>query len=588
MPVHMSCVPYAFEDVPVIRLFATAVRRPRHGTADVRAAIAAVLVLVSLTTLVGTAAGAQAQSGLPRLSLGRSLPAGMTLATTDSDIVMSFDIDVTYDRATLQQEVDAVTQSGETLGEQVRDQIASAPTGLPEGGLADFNDFDGTVALTATGLTVTIPVDQVHTAANWKQQWVAAAVGVGVGFGTRAICIGSAVLASGGGAAAIGVLIKTGCAALGLFAATMGRAIVLMAFDNKLGDSKEWGAAILNASMAAVGGVLWEGGGNIWALNRLPGMLVWIGQQFVRLGNWIGSQAAAVGEWFGDVITWVRQRLAANPPPAPPPSPATLMALGDSITYGLGSSTGAAYRAEMHDALTTVGFTYDAVGSEQSGSNLADPDNEGHSGWRIDQIAAAVDGWLTAYHPNVVTLHIGTNDMNQNYAVATAPDRLGALIDQIVRDRPGVLLVVSTLVPSKDAAVNARISAYNASIPAVVASRHSAGDHVYLVDQGAVTTAELSDTLHPDDEGYRRMGRAFAAGVNAAYLQDGLTVIAGSPEDGGGADPHAPGCESGAGGWSALGQIASGVGQPGASVRFADYNGDGRADYWVLNDNGSV
>jgi len=46
---------------------------------------------------------------------------------------------------------------------------------------------------------------------------------------------------------------------------------------------------------------------------------------------------------------------------------------------------------------------------------------------------------LAASRPDVILLHIGINDLNRDIAVATAPDRLAALIDQIYADRPGVL-----------------------------------------------------------------------------------------------------------------------------------------------------
>ncbi|GAA2722454.1 MULTISPECIES: FG-GAP-like repeat-containing protein [Streptomyces] len=41
-------------------------------------------------------------------------------------------------------------------------------------------------------------------------------------------------------------------------------------------------------------------------------------------------------------------------------------------------------------------------------------------------------------------------------------------------------------------------------------------------------------------------------------------------------------------GWKGLGQVASGVGVPGTKVRFADIDGDGKADYLAVDDNGAV
>lgn len=52
-----------------------------------------------------------------------------------------------------------------------------------------------------------------------------------------------------------------------------------------------------------------------------------------------------------------------------------LMPLGDSITYGFGSSDGNGYRGALYDDLVGAGATVDMVGSLQSGS-MSDPDSE--------------------------------------------------------------------------------------------------------------------------------------------------------------------------------------------------------------------
>ncbi|WP_051365987.1 GDSL-type esterase/lipase family protein [Hamadaea tsunoensis] len=219
------------------------------------------------------------------------------------------------------------------------------------------------------------------------------------------------------------------------------------------------------------------------------------------------------------------------PPSAPPASRSTaqaalaggavkIMPLGDSITYGVGSPTSSSYRAALYTTLVRqVGHAIDFVGSQVSGS-LPDPDNEGHSGWRIDQIAASLDGWLATYQPSIVTLHIGTNDMNQNYQVGTAPARLGALIDQITADLPQATVIVASLIPANDAAIQSRIDTFNAAVPGLVSTRASAGKKVRFVDMRTLTAADLADTLHPSDAGYAKMAAIFAPAV-ASVLDDG-------------------------------------------------------------------
>ncbi|HEV7963665.1 MAG TPA: SGNH/GDSL hydrolase family protein [Actinoplanes sp.] len=196
--------------------------------------------------------------------------------------------------------------------------------------------------------------------------------------------------------------------------------------------------------------------------------------------------------------------LAGGPAHAAPVTGRSLkiMPLGDSITWGVGSSTTSSYRADLWRQLVAgAGLAVDFVGSGQSGS-LPDTDNEGHSGWRIEQITASIDGWLAAAQPDVVLLHIGTNDMNQNFDVAGAPGRLGALLDRIAADMPSATVVVAAIVPSTDATVNGRVNAFNAAVPGVVAQHANAR---FADLNSTITAADMADALHPSDAGYAKM-----------------------------------------------------------------------------------
>ncbi|MGW2237214.1 GDSL-type esterase/lipase family protein, partial [Streptomyces sp. NPDC001759] len=197
------------------------------------------------------------------------------------------------------------------------------------------------------------------------------------------------------------------------------------------------------------------------------------------------------------------------------PAALRLLPLGDSITWGVGSPSGNSYRGFLWNQLTAEGHALDFVGSGRNGT-MSDPDNEGHSGWRIDQIAGIADSVLARYRPNVVTLEIGTNDLNGNYQVPTAPDRLRALIDQIVRDAPDATVLVGTVIVSTSGTEEANRPAFNAKLPGIVQAEQAAGKHVRLVDMSALTSADLSDSLHPNDNGFRKMADAFNAGVQAA------------------------------------------------------------------------
>ncbi len=190
------------------------------------------------------------------------------------------------------------------------------------------------------------------------------------------------------------------------------------------------------------------------------------------------------------------------------------MPLGDSITWGEGT-TGDSYRAALANEVQGDGHGLDMVGGGRNGV-APDPDNEGHSGWRIDNIDGIVDSVMGTYRPNVVTLEIGTNDLGQQYQVPTAPDRLHALVDHIVRDAPDATVLVASVIVSTSSVEEPLRGPFNAAIPGIVAAEQALGRHVAYVDMSALTTGDLADALHPNDSGYRKMADAFHAGIVAA------------------------------------------------------------------------
>ncbi|GIH20262.1 RICIN domain-containing protein [Rugosimonospora africana] len=190
----------------------------------------------------------------------------------------------------------------------------------------------------------------------------------------------------------------------------------------------------------------------------------------------------------------------------------TVMPLGDSITDGLNNTGG--YRSDLFQLFTVDGRYVDFVGSQVGGpAQLHDQNHEGHPGWRIDQIDEQVAGWLATYRPDVVLLHIGTNDVIQNWALSQAPARLATLLDHITAADPRAEVDVATIVPFADATQEAVVRTYNAAIPGIVSARASAGEDVKLVDMhAAIGTADLSpDGVHPSNGGYSKMAARWYA-----------------------------------------------------------------------------
>jgi lysophospholipase L1-like esterase len=205
------------------------------------------------------------------------------------------------------------------------------------------------------------------------------------------------------------------------------------------------------------------------------------------------------------------------------PCPATgsckIMPFGDSITQGFNVAGG--YRAPLFHLALAAQHDITFVGSASDYSvpmvdGVTFPRNhEGHGGYTIEGnngIAQFVSTSIPSYKPNIITLMIGTNDINGNVNVSDAPNRLGKLLDSIFMRDPNILVIVAQIVPSRTDGTNNAIKTYNAAIPNLVSTRVSNGQHVVLVDMYGGFTGDanykqslLADNLHPNQAGYNLM-----------------------------------------------------------------------------------
>ncbi|MEV0458232.1 RICIN domain-containing protein [Catellatospora methionotrophica] len=192
-----------------------------------------------------------------------------------------------------------------------------------------------------------------------------------------------------------------------------------------------------------------------------------------------------------------------------------VMPLGDSITEGTQVPGG--YRIGLWQRTASAGYRVDLVGTQFNGpAALGDHDHEGHPGWRIDQIDANIGGWLQNTAPRTVLLHIGTNDVLQNYQLSSAPGRLSGLLDRISAAVPSADVFVATIIPLSNAGQDSAARAFNSAIPGIVQSKVNAGRRVHLVDmRGALTTADLIDGIHPTATGYDKMAATWYAALRA-------------------------------------------------------------------------
>jgi lysophospholipase L1-like esterase len=191
-------------------------------------------------------------------------------------------------------------------------------------------------------------------------------------------------------------------------------------------------------------------------------------------------------------------------------APVKVMPLGDSITGSPGC-----WRALLWNRLRSTGFTnIDFVGTlpPQGCSVPYDGDNEGHGGILATNMAnqSQLPPWLAATKPDIVVMHLGTNDVWSNIAPATILAAFGTLVDQMRASNPDMKILVAQILPmnpSNCAECAQRVVAFNSAIPAWAAGKSTAQSPIAVVDQwtGFTDATDTYDGVHPNDSGSQKL-----------------------------------------------------------------------------------
>jgi lysophospholipase L1-like esterase len=201
----------------------------------------------------------------------------------------------------------------------------------------------------------------------------------------------------------------------------------------------------------------------------------------------------------------------------PPCRPLKIMPLGDSITYGEGILPYGGYRNLLSALLEGEGAQFDFVGSQKSGDeSLTDPDNEGHSGWRISNIRDGIDeeGWLETYQPDIILLHIGSNDLRHGhpeYAIGS----LSTLLDDILTRLPETHVILAAIIRTRWGSDVKHVN-FNNAIPGIAALK---GEQVSVVAmQEILSEGDFTTLYHPSPVGYDKMAHAWMKAILALNI----------------------------------------------------------------------
>ena len=167
--------------------------------------------------------------------------------------------------------------------------------------------------------------------------------------------------------------------------------------------------------------------------------------------------------------------------------PQTILALGDSLTYGQGVGRDDAYPAQLERALHAKGFTnYTIV-------------NSGVSGERTDEVLKRLEKELDVHAPDLVILTIGANDVFQRKGLDSVERNIELIIEQIQGRDITVLLSgmrVATFLGGN------YTKEFKEIYPRLAVKYNVRMVDHFLAGVGGKTELNQKDLIHPTKEGY--------------------------------------------------------------------------------------
>jgi acyl-CoA thioesterase I len=195
-----------------------------------------------------------------------------------------------------------------------------------------------------------------------------------------------------------------------------------------------------------------------------------------------------------------------------------VLPLGDSITEGVPTADG--YRAPLAALMAKAGVQVNYVGSLRSPAGA----HEGWSGFTTAELIPRARAALARQRPDVILLHIGTNDLGMGVSVEQAAANVRALLILIdERSRAGgkggstarPIQVLLAKIVARDLFGDGRdplVDQYNDLLVDVADERRKAGQSVQVVDihRRVDPRRDLADALHPSERGYANIAAGWA------------------------------------------------------------------------------
>ena len=193
-----------------------------------------------------------------------------------------------------------------------------------------------------------------------------------------------------------------------------------------------------------------------------------------------------------------------------------IMPLGNSITHGEhGSNPYGGFRDDLAYLLLSENIDFDFVGTLND--NTLYPWHEGHPGKQTAYLERNVYDWVNQTYPDIVLLHIGTNDITGEVGINTIKNNIEKILNNIWSYNPAIPILLCSVIPRKDSSEkNHNNSSLCKLIHQLAIDKLEQGKPIRYVGQNEVwlsnpnwTNAYLYDDFHPNNAGYSLMGEIY-------------------------------------------------------------------------------
>jgi lysophospholipase L1-like esterase len=123
-------------------------------------------------------------------------------------------------------------------------------------------------------------------------------------------------------------------------------------------------------------------------------------------------------------------------------------------------------------------------------------------------------GWLSRTYPDIVLMHLGTNDVWSNRSPQEITTAFSKLVDQMRASKSSMKILVAKILPmnpSNCGECGQRVVALNSAIGSWAAGKTTASSPITVVDAwtGFNTASMTGDGVHPNDAGNKKLADAW-------------------------------------------------------------------------------